>query len=292
MTPGPTPPPMDPLDDDERELAERLAALDRTAGPSAALDARILAAARAAAAPSPRSPRRGTSAWPTAVGAAAVLVLAVGLAWQLKPLIDMPPPLRDRSHAAGAEPAEEILAPAEPLQRRAVDAAAAALPGSAAASADDTPGRQAPPAPASARLDRPPPARKQAAPTAVAAPDHHEYLDEAIGDAAPMAAPAAAPPPPPAAPEARRFAPAVQTQAPAAGAGTEAAARIATPGADLFGPVATDARLGRADWLERIRARRDAGDAAGARESLQAFVRQHPRVRVPTDLRPLLAAAR
>ncbi|BDU17207.1 hypothetical protein [Lysobacter auxotrophicus] len=52
-------------------------------------------------------------------------------------------------------------------------------------------------------------------------------------------------------------------------------------------PIAEDARLEPAAWLERIRERRDAGDADGARESLALFRRTHPRVRLPDDLRAL-----
>jgi len=52
-------------------------------------------------------------------------------------------------------------------------------------------------------------------------------------------------------------------------------------------PVAQDARLEPVVWLERIRERRDAGDADGARESLVLFRKTHPRVRLPDDLRAL-----
>jgi hypothetical protein len=73
----PTEPPS--LTPDERALAERLARLGPRAEPSPALDARVLAAARDAVALSPR--RR--SRWPAALGLAASLVLAVGVAWQI-----------------------------------------------------------------------------------------------------------------------------------------------------------------------------------------------------------------
>jgi hypothetical protein len=52
-------------------------------------------------------------------------------------------------------------------------------------------------------------------------------------------------------------------------------------------PVGADAELDAKAWLERIRARRDAGDMEGARDSLVRFREAHPRVRVPRDLRAL-----
>ncbi|MCF7223210.1 hypothetical protein [Marilutibacter chinensis] len=55
-------------------------------------------------------------------------------------------------------------------------------------------------------------------------------------------------------------------------------------------PVHEDRSLAPRDWLERIRARRAAGDADAARESLRLFRKAHPRVRLPDDLHELLAA--
>jgi len=52
-------------------------------------------------------------------------------------------------------------------------------------------------------------------------------------------------------------------------------------------PVRDDVALEPADWLERIRQRRDAGDLDAARESLRLFREAHPRARIPTDLRDL-----
>jgi hypothetical protein len=78
--------PREPLTDEERELAERLARLDASAAPSAALDARILATARNAVGGGHRARRRPR--WPVALGVAATLALAVGIAWQLRPAQD------------------------------------------------------------------------------------------------------------------------------------------------------------------------------------------------------------
>jgi hypothetical protein len=83
-----------PLDAEERELAERLAQLGASAEPSTALDARILGAARAAtrmggvaaATPTTTGRARPRRRWPVAMGVAATLVLAVGIAWQMRPV--------------------------------------------------------------------------------------------------------------------------------------------------------------------------------------------------------------
>lgn len=82
--------PREPLDADERDLAARLARVGPFDQPSPALDARILAAAHAAAAT--RAPRRRwrlrigmPPVLATGVGVAAAAVLALGLVWQLRP---------------------------------------------------------------------------------------------------------------------------------------------------------------------------------------------------------------
>lgn len=86
-----------------------------------------------------------------------------------------------------------------------------------------------------------------------------------------MAAPA---PAAPAAPIAENMIPFAATAVPA-DAALEAAADA-------------DAQLSRRQWLHRIRERRDAGDHATARASLQRFQREHPHTRIPDDLRALL----
>jgi len=71
----------EPLTQEERGLADRLARLGASGEPSAALDARILAAAHGeVAARRNRRPR-----WPLALGAVATLALAIGIASQLRP---------------------------------------------------------------------------------------------------------------------------------------------------------------------------------------------------------------
>src|SRR5688572_4706600 len=102
--------PREPLDDDERALAGRLSRLGPD-GPSAALDAKILAAARAAAAPRPARTKRHWLAWAsippaaiTGVGVAAACVLALGVVWQMRPRVAMLP---------AAEESEEVFVMAE-----------------------------------------------------------------------------------------------------------------------------------------------------------------------------------
>lgn len=66
-------------------------------------------------------------------------------------------------------------------------------------------------------------------------------------------------------------------------------AATASPADAAFEAVAdADARLSRRQWLQRIRERRDAGEHAAARASLQRFQREHPRAHIPDDLRALL----
>lgn len=95
---------IEPLSPEERDLAERLARLGGAREPAPALDAMILAAARAAvaedaapvagdalppAAPAdpkvtPIRPRRTVPRWPWGMGLAASVVLAAGIGWKLQ----------------------------------------------------------------------------------------------------------------------------------------------------------------------------------------------------------------
>lgn len=153
----------DPLSPEERDLAERLLRLGPHEGPSATLDAAILAAARAAvaaepvpdaasqaaaalaaaplaatpqaaapqaaapqaAAARPAAPQAGAprarpkkTRWPAWIGVAASLTLAVGVAWQLRPLDKAPSALSEEQAAptvaamppARRAPAADVLA--------------------------------------------------------------------------------------------------------------------------------------------------------------------------------------
>lgn len=95
-----TPAPSDDDLPDEHDLAGLYARLPRTE-PDPALDAAVLAAAKAA------TPRRRPR-WPLALGSAAVLVLAAGLAWQLRetqPVYAPPPVVMERAPSREEAPA-------------------------------------------------------------------------------------------------------------------------------------------------------------------------------------------
>ena len=92
----------EPLTPEERELARLTGHLGPQGEPSTALDARILAAAHAALEqrkqPVSRKPR-----WPVAMGLAASVIFAVGIAWQLRPLQQSPMAASSEAPAAAAE---------------------------------------------------------------------------------------------------------------------------------------------------------------------------------------------
>jgi hypothetical protein len=309
----------DPLTPEERELA-RLLGRAAPSAPSAALDDAVLAAARAAvqaapvvtavpvgdpeaasqppkaAAPIPRRPR---SRLPAALGLAASVVFAVGIAWQLKPDAPTPPALAE---VAPAPPAAEDAVPAPAADAAAPAMAAAEMADAAAAPVAQPQAKQrsvaaAPPPPPH---DVPRPMAAQPAPSLVAPPmppappapaaapmqaaaapradayvmDSAEARDEAQTAApAPMANEAARP---------MKGAPGVMRRAasPAVGGALSASAVDAA--------VAADALLPRKQWLKRIRERRDAGDRDTARASLERYLQQYPEARVPRDVRQLL----
>jgi resuscitation-promoting factor RpfA len=91
--------PSEPFNAEERDLAQRLARLGGPREPAPALDASILAAARAAVAEpavgpatdapanpkvTPLRPRKPGPRWPLGMGLAASLVLAAGIGWKLQ----------------------------------------------------------------------------------------------------------------------------------------------------------------------------------------------------------------
>lgn len=284
MTARPPLPPHDALSAEERAMAARLARLDAAVGPSAALDARILASARAAAAP-----RRPARRWPATAGAAAVLVAAIGLAWQLKPMFALgPPPIASEHSGIGRGGAEsDVVVSVESVPRRPAPQPAAP-PAEVAAPA---------PPPAAARKAAPAPggvaATPAAAPARRAAADARadEFLDEALPPAAPAGGAADARAPEAAAPAAAAPAPAPAPPPADASAHLD---RIAVTGSRVAAPasagpdVSADTRLGRRAWLARVRERRDQGDLDGARASLERFAARYPRVVIPRDLQPLL----
>jgi hypothetical protein len=153
--------PPEPLTPEERELAQLTAQLGPQGEPSTALDARILAAAHAALdrkQPSRRKPR-----WPVAMGLAASVVFAVGIAWQLRPL-QQAPVLVSAEAPMPAAAEQEVMA-----DSAASAPGSASLPESATAAADKaaTDNAAAAPAPAdeeAAQAPPPSPVRKLAPP--------------------------------------------------------------------------------------------------------------------------------
>lgn len=205
----------DMLTPEERELA-RLIGRPLGDGPSARLDADILAMARApqqpaaerpVAAPLPsaslssnRSSWRRRRGLTSSLAVAASLVLVVGLAWQLRPAQPPTPPLHDA--ASDAYAAADVATPvaAEPEARtQAAPAAAPPAPAEVAMpvsppAAVHAPMVQAPPA-----VAKPPPV-PPAHPAPAASMRHAETVAAQEAPQSYSAAPAFAPPAPPAPP--------------------------------------------------------------------------------------------
>ncbi|MGH8062729.1 MAG: hypothetical protein ACREO7_12040, partial [Pseudoxanthomonas sp.] len=123
--------PPEPLNQEERELAQLIARVSPHGEPPTALDAKILAAAHAAVAGKPQ--RTHKPRWPMAMGLAASVVFAVGIAWQLRPLQPAAPaaseaPAPAATEAAAQTGAEPVTEAAPPLHVDVVaqDSAAAA----------------------------------------------------------------------------------------------------------------------------------------------------------------------
>ena len=324
MTTTPRPPPREPLTPDEREMAARLARLGPHDGPSAALDARILAAAHAAAgrdtAPHRHRGRRILAlpaGWLTGVGLAASLTLVLGVVWQLRPSQEV---LTERSEAPLADGG---FVPAAPVASGRPRVLAPAAPSTGPA--DEAP---------AARVAEPQ-VRERAATAKDSAPVTPRNVADAGADRSTDAAPVmpaavedrgAAPAPPPAAaavasPEAAAESADTSqvrsrealTQAPerrhsytnSARAGsaamTESRALRQAKAEDVrreLGTTATAASVPGADgltsddppsrWYAEIRRLRDAGDIDAARAVLDRFHDVHPTQALPDDLRALL----
>lgn len=193
-----------PLTPEERALANALQRLGPPAQPPPALDARILAMAREGAvvapvtpAPSARTAARAPHRWPMALGVAASMVLAVGIAWRMSPAT--------QSRHSAATVSDSAVAPAMPAgetMASADDAVAAEMaaspeppapPAPAAAIASDTTPQRA----AKARMEQASPApqafpAERASAGAVAELPQSAAADIAISPAAQAAPPAPA----------------------------------------------------------------------------------------------------
>jgi len=279
----------EPLTPEEQALARRLAQLGQRE-PSPALDARILAAARDAGAPARRIHPRP---WPIAVGVAASLVLAVGIAWHLRPLplAEPPPPTADREAPVRyiAPPPELRTAPAAPPP-----ALAKPVPASTPTPTPPSPSvalpRMAAPPP---MVEAPPPPESPEAPVVLDAPAPAAAVAAASAAGLPPAPPPASLPAPSAqsepAPAAMRKAAATdaETEDKAVNAAAEAEQAAGDEPDTEVPPATADSPEVRQAWLQRIRELAAAGQAEAARASLKEFVRRHPDAPLPDDLRAL-----
>lgn len=311
----------EPLTLEERELADRLARLGAPGEPSAALDARILAAAHGAVA---ARPRKGRPRWPLTLGAVATLALAIGIAWQLRPTQDQVQVYSEAPAAARA------IRGSGPSAAEELPVAAADAPQAAPISAPPEPATEAAPPPAKVAQ---PQAEDQTAERAKAVAEQEER-DAFPASERVQAGAAPAPPPPPDAQdivfdtaEPVDVPPVQSAPAPApspvgatenaAAAGTAARARresapeakaAADDGSALDQITVTGTRVERdaagfedqaiddqppatADspavqraWLQQIRELVAAGEVDAARESLAEFKRRYPHYALPDDL--------
>ena len=190
--------PSEPFNAEERDLAQRLARLGGPREPAAALDAMILAAARAAvsenAAPvaataelpvdppaepkvSPLRPRKPAPRWPVGFGLAASVVLAAGIGWRLQ--ID------------GDTHSEAATAPAADFLEEATEAVILEAP------MQRTPPPPPPPLEATDSFARRADMPQAAAAKAASAPREPEFAADAAAPQSVMTE-ALSPPPPPA----------------------------------------------------------------------------------------------
>jgi hypothetical protein len=314
-------PPIEPLDEHERELARIVRALPG-GEPPAALDAAILRAAANAAAASRRPGARWLASagalW--GIGGAAAAVLALGVSWQMM----YPAPPSSLAEPASA-PAMSEEADDAPVSIEFKDQVPRDFDNSGPPPppplAKPAPSRRAQPAmnaPASAPPSEP-------LPQAFAADSLDEHVaSEADADSgvAAMAAPAPAAPPAPvvadreaysaksaaqersnvegarksattATLESRTRSESAQAQLGRADARDQlgaAAESAADANATATGGLAAPSKqklLTASEWLDQIRKLRDANRREEAKASLVEFRRRYPHVAIPEDLKPL-----
>jgi hypothetical protein len=286
--------PQQPLDHEERALAALLPRPHGRAEPGADLDARILADAQAALHPQPVA-RRARRSWigPTAV--AASLMLAVGLAWQLRPPPALPAAPVAEDAASADSDAMSMRAfemppstPAPMTQARPM----AAPPPEAMVSAP--PARDAPAgisAPASVPVAPPPPAPP--------APPAQAMVGETAAVATPQAAEPvrvqAAPMTKASANDARReraaasgiIAAETREEAQRAADAATLDAFVVTDAEEDVPPATADSPEVRDAWLRRIGELLEQGRTVEAQASLAEFKRRYPDATLPPELRKL-----
>ncbi|QDH70484.1 hypothetical protein [Marilutibacter alkalisoli] len=248
----------EPLTPGERELAERLSRLGPHAGPPAALDAKILAAAHAAVVSVPRRRRRrwlglsgGAGGLVSGLGLAASLTVVLGVVWQLRPTQEILPQMSESPAGAveqviliegelpSVEPRTRIVEP-PPAEQTAPRPAPAPVPAATSPAAE-------PESRKAAVATQAEPAATRAVPPAGAAAVHSDELP-ATDEAAP-------------APEAFPVAP-IAADAPKA----DQAAPASAPGRATY----TRAARAQAERAERARHERQAAPAPSAPAALRA----------------------
>ncbi|MGN6235649.1 hypothetical protein [Dyella sp.] len=301
--------PLPPHDDDD-DLpgeAELKALYDRLPShePGPALDAAVLRAAAAAIA-SDAPQRKTRRRWPVALGTAATLVLAAGLAWHMRKLPADLPATAPTSAPAAAAPADVDAARTSQAAGKLADAAAkraepaamqvrrsepAPQPAAVANQATVAEDRRAYARPALKAQSR---VASSSAPSAngIATPKPATPVAPASAERADSAAPlheaasaAPAPPPPPAPPappaEMMQAAPAPQAESAPTAPPTDAPSMMmnlrAAPPEEAMTPAM-------AAELQAIRLLYAHGDTTAARARLDAFHREHPHAVLPPDL--------
>jgi len=285
--------PPHPLDAEERALAAMLPRPHGRGEPGADLDARILAAAQAALQPQPAvlRPRRS---WIGPTALAASLVLAVGLAWQLRPPPSLPAPAVTEDAASADSDATSMRAfetqpstpvpmtQAKPMAAPPPEAMVSVPPARDAAAAID--------APASAPAAPPPPAPPapmmvgEAAPAAVALPQAPEL---ARAQAPVMAKASASDAMRERAAASGNIAAENREEAQrAADAATLDTIVVSDPEEDVP-PATADSPEVREAWLRRIGELLEQGKADEAKASLAEFRRRYPDATLPSELRKL-----
>jgi len=282
-----------PLTAEEQALAERLARLGPRAEPSPALDARVLAAAHAAAREVPARKARRRPRWPALVGVAASMVLAVGLAWRLRPQPEPPPAVRGEPIAAFrmvVPPSREVPAPTAP--EPSVAPARSTRDAGVAAQAPTSQAKSSAPAKPASDVESSAPAAKMVfdvpSPMALPPPPAPPAPPaEVAHDVAPRARAAAAPAPPAASASVVQDSGVDAAANEADQANESSDLRQGDEPSDEVPPATVESPAVRDAWLERIHGLVDAGDVAGARASLREFERRYPDYPLPEDLRAL-----
>lgn len=305
------------LDAEERALVKVLPRLHGRTAPSPDLDASILAAAqasvRSAKPTQPRIRRRGR--WFAPAALAASMVVAVGMAWQLRPLSAVQAPQSDAAADADATTAVSMIespsaAADSPMVQSKAEAASAVEPAQQQISSVAERTKQAlaaPAPPAPAAPPPPPPAMAMSMEAEVPAGSSTSALEAQSSERALRAAAPAIP-----ADEdgkSRAAAPTLANKAAMADSARPAEPALARPAPVASGmrneadkaadagfaddpdedipPATANSPAVRDAWLRRIRELIDRGERQEAKASLAEFRRRYPDAVLPSALHAL-----